>query len=701
MSKKKTSSYNTSIINVFKKISNKKKLNFRQIKSRLNESNIILIKKSLDTLEKQGVLKQVNPGSYVLNKKKTVSGIIDKTKKGSGYLIVENNEKDFFISEKNINKALNGDTVECVKITNREVKVIKIVKRKKQRYVGVVFTENNQKFIDYNSNKDKVVFLCRDNSIKNNDIVVFEIFKWENNIPEANALKALGEKGNVNNEIHAILEEFELPYEFDNNLIKEAELLKDFQNKKEDLKRKCFKNITTFTIDPADAKDFDDAISVNKINNETIEIGVHIADVSHFLKENTILDKEAEKRATSVYLVDRVVPMLPEEISNNLCSLNPREDKYAFSAVFTFKNDVIIKEWFGKTVINSNERLSYKEAQFVIDNKKRTIPLSVSLNGKTKEINKEIEEGIYVINKLAKKLREERHNKGSISFNKKEVKFVLNKEKEPIKTIIKESLTANKLIEEFMLLANKKVASLFIKHKNGLFRIHDYPDDQKIIILEKIIKKLGYKLSLRDSKNINNQLNLLLKQTENTPEKNLIDTLVIRSMSKAKYSTKNIGHFGLSFDKYTHFTSPIRRYPDVLVHRELERILSNNKKDQNLEKLCLHCSSREEIATKAERASIKFMQVKFMSKNINKSYEGVISGIMERGIFVEATENKCEGFIRIKDIPGDYFSFLENEMLLLGRHTKEEYRLGDKVLIKVLAVNQSKKQIDFSLIEKM
>ena len=701
MSKKKTSSYNTSIINVFKKISNKKKLNFRQIKSRLNESNIILIKKSLDTLEKQGVLKQVNPGSYVLNQKKTVSGIIDKTKKGSGYLIVENNEKDFFISEKNINKALNGDTVECVKITNREVKVIKIVKRKKQRYVGVVFTENNQKFIDYNSNKDKVVFLCRDNSIKNNDIVVFEIFKWENNIPEANALKALGEKGNVNNEIHAILEEFELPYEFDNNLIKEAELLKDFQNKKEDLKRKCFKNITTFTIDPADAKDFDDAISVNKINNETIEIGVHIADVSHFLKENTILDKEAEKRATSVYLVDRVVPMLPEEISNNLCSLNPREDKYAFSAVFTFKNNVIIKEWFGKTVINSNERLSYKEAQFVIDNKKRTIPLSVSLNGKTKEINKEIEEGIYVINKLAKKLREERHNKGSISFNKKEVKFVLNKEKEPIKTIIKESLTANKLIEEFMLLANKKVASLFIKHKKGLFRIHDYPDDQKIIILEKIIKKLGYKLSLRDSKNINNQLNLLLKQTENTPEKNLIDTLVIRSMSKAKYSTKNIGHFGLSFDKYTHFTSPIRRYPDVLVHRELERILSNNKKDQNLEKLCLHCSSREEIATKAERASIKFMQVKFMSKNINKSYEGVISGIMERGIFVEATENKCEGFIRIKDIPGDYFSFLENEMLLLGRHTKEEYRLGDKVLIKVLAVNQSKKQIDFSLIEKM
>ena len=701
MSKKKTSSYNTSIINIFKNISNRKKLNFRQIKSRLQENNIILIKKSLDSLEKQGVLNQVSPGSYIMNTKKTVLGTIDKTKKGSGYLIVENNEKDFFISEKNIKKALNGDTVECVKITNREVEVVKVIKRKKQRYVGVVFSENNQKFIDYNSNKDKVVFICNDNNIKDDDIVVFEINKWEDKLPKANVLKTLGEKGCVNNEIHAILEEFELPYEFDKTLIKEAELLKNLQNNKEDLKRKCFRDITTFTIDPADAKDFDDAISVNKTNNDTYEIGVHIADVSHFLKENTNLNKEAEKRATSVYLVDRVVPMLPEEISNNLCSLNPRENKYAFSAVFTFKNNTIIKEWFGKTVINSNERLSYKEAQYVIDNKKGLIPSIISLDGKTKEINKKVEEGIYIINNIAKKLRKERHEKGSISFNKKEVKFVLNKEKEPVRTTIKESLSANKLIEEFMLLANKKVAKLFIKHKNGLFRVHDYPDDQKIITLERIIKKLGYKQNLRNSKNINNQLNLLLKQTEDSPEKNLIDTLVIRSMSKAKYSTKNIGHFGLSFEKYTHFTSPIRRYPDVLVHRELERILLNNKSNQNLEKLCLHCSNREEIATKAERASIKFMQVKYMSKNINKTYEGVISGITERGIFVEAVENKCEGFIRIKDVPGDYFNFSENEMLLLGRHTKEEYRLGDKVLIKVMAVNQSKKQIDFSLVEKM
>ena len=701
MSKQKINSYNNLIIQLFKKTSNRKSLNFRQIKSRLKENNIILINKSLEELKNQGVLKQVKPGSYVLNQIKTVLGIIDKTKKGSGYLIVDNIDKDFYISERNINTALNGDTAECVKISNREVEVVKIIKRKKKKYVGVVFTENNQKFIEYNSNKDNIIFLCKNKDIKDNDIVVFEIFKWENKKPEANILKTLGEKGNVNNEIHAILEEFELPYEFQDNLIEEAKLLKNLQNTKENDKRKNFKNTTTFTIDPSDAKDFDDAISVKKINNSTVEIGIHIADVSHFLKEKTNLDLEAEKRATSVYLVDRVVPMLPEEISNNLCSLNPKEDKYAFSAVFTFKNDIIINEWFGKTLINSNERLSYKEAQFVIDNKTRNIPAETSLNKKTKQIDKDVEEGIYIINALAKKLREERHRKGSISFNKKEVKFVLNDQKEPVQTIIKESLAANKLVEEFMLLANKKVANLFIKHKNGLFRVHDYPDEQKIITLEKIIKKLGYKQNLLNAKNINNELNTLLKQTENSPEKNLIDTLVIRSMSKAKYSTKNIGHFGLSFEKYTHFTSPIRRYPDVLVHRELERIILNNKKDQNLEKLCLHCSSREEVATKAERASIKFMQVKYMAKKINKTFEGVISGIMDRGVFVEATENKCEGFIRIKDIPGDYFVFLEQEFLLLGRHTKEEYRLGDKVLIKVIGVNQSKNQIDFSLLEKM
>ncbi|MEJ6698768.1 MAG: RNB domain-containing ribonuclease, partial [Flavobacteriaceae bacterium] len=322
MSKKNTNTYNNSIIQIFNKISNKNALNFRQIKSRLKEKNIILIKKALENLEQKGILVQKNPGCYVLQKSKKIIGVIDKTQKGSGFLIVEDNEKDLYISEKNTKNSLNGDIVECVKISNREVEVINVIKRKKERYVGVIFSEDNKKYIEYNSNKDKVTFGCNTNNFNNNDIVVFEIFNWENKTPVANILKILGEKGNINNEIHAILEEFELPYEFEKNIIKEAELLKNLQNTTEDNKRKSFKHITTFTIDPADAKDFDDAISVNKINKETVEIGIHIADVSHFLKQNTTLNKEAEKRATSVYLVDRVVPMLPEEISNNLCSLN-------------------------------------------------------------------------------------------------------------------------------------------------------------------------------------------------------------------------------------------------------------------------------------------------------------------------------------------------------------------------------------------
>ena len=505
--------------------------------------------------------------------------------------------------------------------------------------------------------------------------------------------------------MHAILEEFELPYEFSKELENEAKQLERLQNERETKKRKDLRNITTITIDPDDAKDFDDAISVNQKENSQTEIGIHIADVSHFLQKNTRLDKEAYKRATSVYLVDRVVPMLPKFLSNNLCSLKPNEDKYTFSFVFTFnKEKKIIKEWFGKTVINSNKRLTYNEAQHIIKSKTNIIPLEISLSKKQEKIDTKIKEAIETLNTVAENLRKKRREKGSISFNKKEVKFILNKKKEPIKTILKKSLEANKLVEEFMLLANKKVAEVFVKNKQlkGVYRIHDQPDEQKIITLERVIKKLGYNQQLKNTNNLNTQLNSLLKQTNNSPEQNLIDTLVIRSMSKAKYSTNNIGHFGLAFEKYTHFTSPIRRYPDVIVHRILEGILMNQTPSQkDLEEESIHCSHREERATKAERASIKYMQVKYMSSKINQNFVGIISGITERGIFIETTENKCEGFIRIKDIPNDYFVYNEEEFLLFGRHTKEEYRLGDEVLIKVKSTNEDKKQIDFILKEKL
>jgi len=699
MSKKKTIKYDNLILEVLKN-NPKKGFNFRQLKAIIKEKNEKLIKRSLQNLSYNSYILEVSPGKFLLNKSNYVEGEIDKTKKGSAYLISKEHDKDFYIKQENIKNALNGDLVSCLIINSKEVKVVDVIKRNKKQYVGSVFFQNNNQFVEYNSNKDNVIFNIKDKTLNENDIIVFKIKDWTGSTPYAEMVKNLGQKGEVNNEIHAILEEFELPYVFEEKHIKEAKELKLLQNKTEDKKRKDLTKITTFTIDPDNAKDFDDAISFKQIKKNVFEIGIHIADVSHFLKENTQLDLEAQKRATSVYLVDRVVPMLPETISNNLCSLNPKENKYAFSVLFVFDNRKLIKEWFGKTIINSNERFSYNEAQYIIENKSNIIPKEISLNKKEKNISFEIIKAIIKINEIAETLREKRHQQGSISFNKTEVGFVLDKNKNPIKTKIKKQLQANKLIEEYMLLANKKVAELFTKEKKGIFRIHDYPDDEKIITLERITKKLGYKTQLRDSKNLNTQLNLLLKQTQGSPEKNLIDTLVIRSMSKAKYSTKNIGHFGLNFEKYTHFTSPIRRYPDVIVHRELEEILNKKKTKKDLEKKCLHSSKREEIATKAERASIKFMQVKYMSTKIGRVFNGTISGINDRGLFVESEESKAEGFIQIKNVPGDYFIYNEKEMLLIGRHTKEEYRLGDSIKIKVDGVNEIKNQINYTLLEK-
>lgn len=706
MKKKDNNLLSNHLLSFFKK-SPKKKYNYRQLLSQLpyqvknNE-----LKEALFLLEQRKKIKQINPGSYILNKtNKTLEGFLDKTNNGSGYIVRKEVEKDVYVSEKNMLNAFDGDLVQFVMISNREAKIINIKKRKKINFVGVTKIISNKLFVSTTGKKDKVDFIINEQkTIKENQLVVVGFLNWNNQYPEAKIIKIIGEQGLVDNEIHAILQEYNLPYEFSNDLIKEAESLKKLQNKEETKKRKDLRDINTITIDPDDAKDFDDAISV-EIKQNKIEIGIHIADVSHFLKKDSILDKEAYKRGTSVYLVDRVVPMLPESLSNNLCSLRPKEDKYTFSALFTFNKKFQIEEqWFGKAVINSNQRLSYNEAQYIIENNTVIIPKEVSLSREMHHIEKEIKDSIILLNKIATDLRAKRINKGSILFNKKEVKFILNNEKEPIDTIVKESKASNKLVEEFMLLANKKVAEIFLKQKNkkNIYRIHDHPDEEKLIALERIIKNLGYKNRFESYKNLHQNINDLLKKVEKTPEKNLIDTLVIRSMSKAKYSSQNIGHFGLSFEKYTHFTSPIRRYPDVIVHRNLENILNNSQKqNKNLEDQCLYLSSREELSTKAERSSIKFMQVKYMSSKINKKYTGVVSGIMERGVFIEIKKNKCEGFIKAKDIPGDYFVFKEKEFLMMGRNTKEEYRLGDEVLVKVKGVNENKKQIDFLLLEKL
>ena len=706
MKRKDNNLLSNHLISFFKK-SPKKKYNYRQLLSQLpyqvknNE-----VKEALFLLEQRKKIKQINPGSYVLNKtNKTLEGFLDKTNNGSGYIVRKEVEKDVYVSEKNMLNAFDGDLVQFVMISNREAKIINVKERKKFNFVGVTKIISNKLFVSTTGKKDKVDFIINEQKkIKENQLVVVGFLNWNNQYPEAKIIKIIGEQGLVDNEIYAILQEYNLPYEFSNDLIKEAESLKKLQNKKETKKRKDLRDINTITIDPDDAKDFDDAISV-EIKQNKIEIGIHIADVSHFLKKDSILDKEAYKRGTSVYLVDRVVPMLPEALSNNLCSLRPKEDKYTFSALFTFNKKFQIEEqWFGKAVINSNQRLSYNEAQYIIENNTVIIPKEVSLSREMHHIEKEIKDSIILLNKIATDLRAKRINKGSILFNKKEVKFILNNEKEPIDTIVKESKASNKLVEEFMLLANKKVAEIFLKQKNkkNIYRIHDQPDEEKLIALERIIKNLGYKNRFESYKNLHQNINDLLKKVEKTPEKNLIDTLVIRSMSKAKYSSQNIGHFGLSFEKYTHFTSPIRRYPDVIVHRNLENILNNSEKqNKNLEDQCLYLSSREELSTKAERSSIKFMQVKYMSSKINKKYTGVVSGIMERGVFIEIKKNKCEGFVKAKDIPGDYFVFKEKEFLMMGRNTKEEYRLGDEVLVKVKGVNENKKQIDFLLLEKL
>ena len=684
-----------------------RKWNFRQILKRIPflvpEKEVKFLLEQL-CLEKKIVL--INPGSYTLNKIiKKQQGIVDKTSSGNAYIIQENVEKDVYVREKNTLNSFNGDLVEFKLISLTEGIITKVIKRNKKKFVGLVNKEKNKIYVKTFSNRDKITFIItnkKEFKLKEKDIVIVDFIKWEDILPEAKIIERIGESGVTENEIHAILEEFQLPYKFNKEVKFEADNLNNNNYTKEYLKRKDLRKITTLTIDPDDAKDFDDAISLETLD-EVNRVGVHIADVSFFLKKGSKLDKEAYERGTSVYLVDRVVPMLPEQLSNELCSLKPKEDKLTFSVVFDFNNkNELINFWAGRTVINSDKRLSYKEAQYIISEKENIIPKNISLNNKEKKVNKKIKNTILVLNDLAKELRKRREKNGSIFFNKKEVRFVLNEDKNPTHTFIKQSTESNQLVEEFMLLANKKVAEIFSNKtkSQGIYRVHDYPDDEKLSSIEKIIKKLGFNQKFYNSKEIHKNINKVLLLTKNSPEKNLIHTLFIRSMSKAKYSEKNIGHFGLNFQKYTHFTSPIRRYPDVIVHRKLQEILSNKVlQDPNTENKCIHLSKREELATKAERSSIKFMQVKYMSSKINKIYKGTISGVIERGVFVEINENKCEGFIKLKDLPGDYFLFDNINLLVYGRHTKKEYQLGDVVSVKVMSTDIINKRIELKLLE--
>ena len=643
------------------------------------------------------------------------TGILDLSSRGSGYIICEDFEDDIYIAQNNINKAFNKDEVEFYVYKRRrngrlEGEITKIVKRDKTEFVGVIQISEKFAFVVVDNRKlSKDLFIPKDkiNGAKNGDKVLVEFEKWPDRAdsPYGKILKVLGIPGEHNTEIHSILSTYGLPYEFPIEVQDYANQLDTSISSEEISKRKDLRDILTFTIDPKDAKDFDDALSFRVLDNGNYEVGIHIADVSHYLQPGTVLDEEAFERATSVYLVDRVVPMLPEVLSNKACSLRPNEEKYTFSAIFTLDDTAkVVNQWFGRTVIYSDARFAYEEAQHIIETHKNKIPEEISIREEgAYVVDDSIKEAILKLDSLAKFLRSKRMSKGALSFDKVEVKFNLDEEANPVGVFFKTSKDANKLIEEFMLLANKKVAEFIGKRDpkhTFVYRVHDEPDESKLAQLQTVVSRFGYKLNFQDKNTITSSLNNLLKDVEGKKEQNLVDTLTIRSMSKAEYTTHNIGHYGLAFDYYSHFTSPIRRYPDVVAHRLLQHYLDEGKSvsEELHDEQMKHCSDMEALAAKAERDSIKYMQIKFMQDHKDEEFLGVISGVTEWGIYVEIVSNKCEGMIRIRDIKEDYYEFDESLYAIVGRDSKFVYQLGDEVIVKVKNTDLANRHLDFSLI---
>lgn len=715
---KKEKDYSDKILKILSQSANKA-FNYKQIGAKLElddtQSRNQIIK-DLKILASQNKIIESEPGKYLVKaiSKDYYEGKIDMTGRKTAYFVCPEMEEDVFIPTNNLNHALDKDIVKVYVYNQRKGKrpegeVIEVIERHKTDFVGVIDIQTNFAFVSTANPKMYTdIFIPKDKigEAEQGDVVLVHIEDWpaRADSPFGSVIKVLGKPGEHDTEIHAILAEYGLPSEFPIEVETFAQKIDTSIEEDEIAKRRDMRDTLTFTIDPKDAKDFDDALSFKKLENGNYEIGIHIADVSHYLQEGTILDDEAYQRATSVYLVDRVVPMLPEVLSNFACSLRPNEEKYTFSAIFEItETSQVVNQWFGRTVIYSDQRFSYEEAQYIIETKDDVIPEEISITGSSYQVSEAIVAATLKMDELAKIFRKRRMAEGAISFDKVEVKFNLDEAGEPQGVYFKVSKDANHLIEEFMLLANKKVAEYIGKQKKTfIYRIHDEPNEDKLFAMQAVIAKFGYKIDFKQG-SVSQALNKLMEDVNGKKEQNLIDTLAIRSMSKAKYSTDNIGHYGLAFEYYSHFTSPIRRYPDVMVHRLLQHYLDGGKSvdEETYETKCVHSSTMEGLATNAERDSIKYMQVKYMQDHQDQEFLGVISGVTEWGIYVEIIENKCEGMCRIRDIKDDYYTFDEKQYALTGATSGKLLQLGDEIYVKVKNADLVKKQLDFNFLRRV